>query len=142
MHNESRRLELYKLLGDTPDRSYKVSGKKIAEEDRGNYILKRITLDLNGIEIVPALFAKPKDAVKPTPVVLYNHCHGGLYDLGKSELINPPLTYFQSPCYAEVLTSMGYSTLCIDHWCFGERRGILDQDLFKQMLWNGQVYGE
>lgn len=139
MNAQSRRTELYNLLGDTPDRDYPVSGRIISEEDCGSYVLEQIILDLNGIEIVPALLAKPKGLSRPAPAILYNHCHGGLYELGKTELINPPSVYFQSPAYAEVLTGLGYSVICIDHWCFGERRGMLDTDMFKQMLWKGQV---
>jgi dienelactone hydrolase len=43
------------------------------------------------------------------------------------------------PSYAEDLTSQGYCVLCLDMWCFGERAVRTEMDVFKEMLWNGQV---
>jgi dienelactone hydrolase len=34
---------------------------------------------------------------------------------------------------------MGYAALSIDHWAFGERQGRSESEIFKQMLWEGQV---
>jgi dienelactone hydrolase len=135
---ESRRQLLYSLLGDLPDRNRPISAQKIAEEERSHYILEKLVLDLNGIEKVPAYFVRPKNASGRIPCILYNHAHGGNYEIGKDELIMPRAG-LQQPPYAELLTSMGYSSLCIDHWAFGERRGRSEQDIFKEMLWKGQV---
>lgn len=51
---ESRRRELYGLLGELPDRKRPISGKKRHEEERKGYILETWDLDLNGIETVPS----------------------------------------------------------------------------------------
>ncbi len=74
----------------------------------------------------------------PLPVILYNHAHGGVYDLGKEELLagRPAL---QDPPYAFALAHAGYASLCIDTWLFGERRGRTESELFKEMLWHGRV---
>jgi dienelactone hydrolase len=45
----------------------------------------------------------------------------------------------QQPPYAEALTAAGYAVLCADMWLFGERRGRTESELFKEMLWKGQV---
>ena len=130
--------KLYSLLGDLPRRDRPVSAELVAEEDRGAYTLEVLTLDLNGIEPVPAYFVKPKEAAGPRPTILYNHAHGGEYRMGKEELTSGR-DALQKPPYAEVLTSMGFNALCIDTWCFGHRWGRTESAIFKEMLWRGQV---
>ena len=134
----SDRNALYSLLGDLPPRDRKIASEFVIEEDRGSYTLEVLTLDLNGIEPVPAYLVKPKTTSAPRPTVLYNHAHGGEYKLGKEELV-AGRSALQSPPYAEVLTSMGYNALCIDTWCFGHRWGRSESAVFKEMLWRGQV---
>ncbi len=135
---EARRRELYELLGDLPDRRQPLSARVVAEEQRAGYVLEKLVLDLNGLEPVPAYFVRPTGAKGRLPTVLYNHAHGGNYELGKDELIlgRPAL---QKPPYAEELTRRGYAALCLDTWVFGERRGRTESETFKEMLWRGQV---
>jgi len=133
-----RREELYRLLGDLPDRARKISADKIAEESRDGYVLEKLLLDLNGIEPVPAYFVRPEGPPTRRPAILYNHAHGGDYGLGKEELLRGR-GGLQEPPYAEELTRRGYAALCIDTWAFGERRGRTESEIFKQMLWSGQV---
>lgn len=135
---QAQREKLYSLLGDLPPRDREITAELVSEEEREGYILEVLTLDLNGIEPVPAFFAKPKSGGNAKPTILYNHAHGGGYEWGKNELINPR-PGFQKPPYAEVLTSMGFNALCIDAWNFGERSGRTESSLFKEMLWKGQV---
>lgn len=153
------RHELYSLLGDLPPRDRPISAELVSEEDRGGYVLEKLTLDLNGIEPVPAFFAKPKgcrgeafanrpvetpkldcECFAPTtrPTILYHHAHGGRYDIGKNELIESRPKMHNQP-YAEALTAMGFGVLCIDTWNFGGRAGRTESSLFKGMLWQGQV---
>jgi dienelactone hydrolase len=70
-------------------------------------------------------------------VILYNHAHGGEYAIGKEELFTQR-RFMQAP-YGPVLTGEGYAVLCIDHWAFGKRAKRTESDLFKHMLWRGQV---
>jgi dienelactone hydrolase len=58
--------------------------------------------------------------------------------LGKEEFVRGR-DALQDPPYADALTAQGYAALCIDHWLFGERRGRTESELFKLMLWRGQV---
>ena len=129
---------LYSTLGDLPDRHRPISCVTLDVEHRSSYILERLILDLNGAEPVPAYFVRPYETAGPVPVVLYNHAHGGDYILGKDELLNGR-NALQKPPYAEALTSAGYAALCIDSWAFGERRGRTESEIFKEMLWRGQV---
>jgi dienelactone hydrolase len=137
VNKEARRKQLYSLLGNLPDRSRKISASSIKTEEHESYILEKLTLDLNGIEPVPAYFVRPKQKGR-TPTLLYNHAHGGDYTIGKDELILGR-SGLQKPAYAEELPQMGCSTLCIDAWGFGERRGRSENEIFKQMLWEGKV---
>ncbi|MCC7144844.1 MAG: acetylxylan esterase [Phycisphaeraceae bacterium] len=135
---QSQRAKLWGLLGDLPARERPIGGRVIHREERDGYELERLMLDLNGQEPVPALFVKPRGATGRLPTVLYNHFHGGRFDLGNDELIS----HREVPgmgTYAQELTARGYAALAIDHWCFGERQGLEEQDRFKLMLWNGQV---
>ena len=133
-----RRAELYGLLGDLPPRVRPISAEVVSVEERPGYILEKVVLDLNGVERVPGYFARPKGASGGAPAVLYNHAHGGKYDIGKEEFIEHR-DGFQRPPYAELLTSRGYCGLCLDMWAFGERATRSEMDLFKEMLWKGQV---
>ncbi len=135
---QARRAELRRLLGDWPACPAAPTALKVDEVERPDYVLETLLLDLNGQEAVPALFARPRGAPGRRPVVLYNHAHGGDYALGKDELIRGRAA-LQQPPYAEALTRRGYAVLCIDAWCFGERRGRSESATFKLLLWQGQV---
>lgn len=133
-----RRAKLWSLLGRLPERDRPISAATLSVEHRAGYVLERLLLDLNGVEPVPAVFVRPLDRGGPFPAVLYNHAHGGEYTIGKSELIEGR-SALQRPGYAEELTRAGYAVLCIDHWAFGERAGRTESEVFKQMIWHGQV---
>lgn len=134
-----RRRKLYATLGDLPDRTRPIGGKKHGEEARDGYVLESWELDLNGHEPVPAYLARPAAAEgSRLPAVLFNHSHGGGYTIGKREFVDGR-SYLQPPPYAKVLTDMGYVALAIDHWVFGERSHTSEADTFKAMLWRGQV---
>ena len=125
-------------MGDLPDRRRPIGGQLVREEDRDGYRLETWTLDLNGVEPVPAYVARPRTVTGRVPAVLFNHSHGGGYTIGKKELVEGR-SYLQPPPYAKVLTDLGYVVLAIDHWVFGERSHTSEGDMFKAMLWQGQV---
>ena len=134
----ARRKELYDLLGDLPDRQRPITAAAVAIEETDEYVLEKLLLDLNGVEQVPAYFVRPQGADRPLATALYNHAHGGDYVLGKDELLCGR-SALQQPPYTSQLTRMGYAALCIDTWAFGERRGRAESEIFKEMLWRGQV---
>jgi dienelactone hydrolase len=143
------RRKLYALLGRLPrERPLGSRGRIPAQlhsvREGSDYVLEHLSLELNGHETVPAYFVKPRWAADRCPVVLYNHAHGGRYELGKEELIGGRES-LQSPPYAVELARRGIAALCIDHWVFGERAGSVrggpeeEQYRFKEMLWHGTV---
>jgi dienelactone hydrolase len=100
--------------------------------------IQTLLLDLNGLEPVPAYFVKPAGSGGRLPTVLFNHSHGGQYDVGKREFLGGR-EYMTTPPYAQDLVWRGYAALCIDHWCFGGRAGQTESATFKRMLWEGRV---
>ena len=140
-HQEQRRRELWALLGDLPWDHKPAPPKLVNVEKHEGYTLERIELDLNGLETVPALLLVPDRLQKPAPGLLYIHWHGGMYDLGKEQLLKGVTA---QPAYAPVCADKGVVTLAIDSWCFGERKHEADghlgeEDAFKLMLWRGRV---
>ncbi len=133
-----RRQELYRLLGDLPSRDKPVDATQTGREEHDGYTLEKWTLDLNGLEPVPACFVRPTSAKGPLPTILYNHAHGGDYALGKDELLLGRDS-LQNPPYAKELTAHGYAALCFDAWSFGGRATRTESAIFKQMLWEGRV---
>ena len=141
MTRAKHRSELYALLGDLPPRDRAVGAELVSREERESYVLETLTLDLNDSEPVPAYFVKPKGEGE-WPVVLFNHSHGGGFDIGKKEFLNGR-EYLSDPPYAEELARRGIAGLAVDHWCFGERSGRSEGETFKEMLWRGRVmWGE
>lgn len=137
-NKKEQRKKLYQLLGKLPDRNRPISAKVIGREETEDYILEKLVLDINGMEPVPAYFTKPKNANGKVPVVLFNHSHFGQYEVGKNEYVKGRKE-MQSPPYAAALAKAGYAGLCLDSWGFGERSGRAEIDIFKEMLWKGQV---
>lgn len=144
----SRRQELYSLLGDLPHPNVEtdrgpVDAQLVDRTEREHYVLETLLLDLGRDRPVPAYCTLPKDAGEgPFPAILFNHSHGGRYELGKDELIHGN-TYMSRPPYAEALARAGIAALAIDALTFGERRGMSESELFKELLWRGKVlWGE
>jgi len=138
---EARRKELWGLLGDLPWQHRPGPAKLLGSEEHEGYTLERLVLDLNGREPVPALLLIPHKRQTPAPGLLYIHWHGGMYDLGKEQLLKG---VDAAPAYAPVCAQKGLVTLAIDSWCFGERKReangrVGEEDAFKLMLWRGQV---
>ena len=133
-----RRARLYALLGDLPDRRRPITATKRGEEERDGYALESWVLDLNGLEPVPAFLARPKGLGRKAAAIVFDHSHGGGYDIGKKEFVEGR-SYMQPEPYAKAFTEAGYVALCIDHWCFGERNHASEMDTFKAMLWQGRV---
>ena len=133
---EQRRAELYGLLGELPPRRRPIGARTEWTVEKPDFVLEKLVLDLNGLEPAPAYFLKPKGLSAKAPAVLYNHWHGGEYQLGKDEMLRrkPGL-----PSWAEALAGLGYCALCMDTWVFGERATRTEMDTFKDMLWKGRV---
>jgi hypothetical protein len=136
-----RRRELWGLLGDLPWAHKPGPATLLKTEKHDGYTLERLILDLNGIEPVPALLLFPDKRQEPAPGLLFIHWHGGMYDLGKEQLL---VGVDAQPAYAPVCAEKGIVTLAIDSWCFGERKHEAEgrrgeEDAFKLMLWRGQV---
>jgi dienelactone hydrolase len=136
-----RRKELLGLLGDLPWDHKPGRPQVVKTEKHDGYTLQRLLLDLNGVEPVPAILLTPDRRRERAPGLLYIHWHGGMYDLGKEQLLSGVTA---QPAYAPVCIEKGIVTLAIDSWCFGERKRVNpgrtgEEDAFKLTLWNGKV---
>ncbi len=141
VYQRRRRADLWALLGQLPWDHRPAPPRLVKTEKRDGYTLERLVLDLNGFEPVPALLVLPDRRAARAPGLLYIHWHGGMYDLGKEQLVTGDEA---QPAYAPVCAEKGIVTLAIDSWCFGERKHAADgyageQDAFKLMLWRGRV---
>lgn len=137
-YQHHRRARLLSLLGDLPETTSPPSAVVTHTESTEHYRLERLTLELNGIEEVPAFLVTPCEGTGPWPCVVFNHSHGGYYDLGKRELTEG-VEYRQELPMAVELTRAGFAALCIDHWGFGRRQGPGEVRIAMSMLWRGQV---
>ena len=88
LDKEMLRKKLYGMLGKLPNRNRPISVKLVSTEERDGVIIEKLLLDLNGRELVPAYFSKPKNSSGTLPVVLFNHSHFGQYEVGKNEFVN------------------------------------------------------
>ncbi len=86
-HQLRRRKELWELLGDLPWDHRPAPPSRVRTEEHEGFTLERLVLDLNGLEPVPALLLVPDKLQKPAPGLLFIHWHGGMYDLGKEQLL-------------------------------------------------------
>lgn len=134
----ARRTKLYELLGRMPDRERPLSVEVVSVTETDGMVTEKWLMDLNGIEKVPAFFTKPANASGKIPLVLFNHSHFGQYAVGKNELVMGRKE-MQAPPYAKALADEGYAAFCLDAWGFEERSGRAELDIFKEMLWKGQV---
>lgn len=133
--NEARRGKLWSLLGDLPE--YRpIAAELLDTRQEDGYRVEHLRLDLNGVEPVPAYVVVPDGLTAPAPGIVFNHSHGGQYQVGKNELIDGNV--YPLRAYAPVLARLGYVTIAIDAWCFGERSHTSEGDTFKTMLWHGQ----
>lgn len=132
-----RREDLWRLLGPRPSLDNEPQGDLIRQETTEAARVEYWTLRLNSEEPVPALLLRPLRR-PPHGVVLYCHAHGNRFEMGKDELLSgrPAIA---SPAYGELLPTLGYAVLAIDHWGFGERAACSERALVKRLLWQGRT---
>ncbi len=117
------RKKLWRLLGDMPPLFQpKVTIDK--KEKRDGFTLEHFTFDNGAGDTVYGYFLVPDHVKKPAPTILYNHYHGGAYNQGKEELFLRAWTGMgnQTLVTGPELMRAGYVVMCIDAYCFGERR--------------------
>ncbi|HIG02913.1 MAG TPA: alpha/beta hydrolase [Candidatus Poseidoniales archaeon] len=134
------RSTLWQLLGDLPLTEGRPKGKLNSVSQEKGFQVERWTLFLNNVQDVPAILLIPDNvsSENPAPTILYNHAHGGKYELGKEALLQGRPALLDPP-WGPVLCEMGFVVLCIDTWAFGERNGERESAIFKRMLWEGKV---
>ncbi len=102
------RARLYAQLGSLPPRDAKIGVEKLSSRVQNGYTVESLLLDLNGGDPLPAYFVKPGQTLHgKLPAFFYCASTAGDAELldGADGLLKP--------AYAEYLTSMDYSALCI-----------------------------
>jgi len=105
----------------------------VAEEDRGDHVVRRLRLHMSGGIVAPALLARPKGQ-GPFPGVLALHDHGSEFRIGKEKCLAPPgpvpevaqgwwERFFGGRPYGEELARRGFVVLSLDALNWGERAG-------------------
>lgn len=137
---QEKRNRLYQFLGELPPKKRPISSRLIEKKENDKFLLEKLSLDLNGLEEVPAYFILPKNAKSKIPGILYNHSHGRKYQVGKDELLHSAPYMHQTP-YADDLTGKGYAVLAIDAWNFGNAPGEPNPRYSKSSYGKAESYG-
>lgn len=114
------RTDLWRLLGQLPQRPKLSDVKTLSREDRGDYWLEKFQFDNGAGAVVPGYLLLPKTPSGKGPGVLFCHWHGGDYEIGKEELFQ---TRHMPEAPGPALVKRGYAVIAIDACCFGERNG-------------------
>jgi len=142
------RRDLLACLGDMPSPA-KLKARTLEKRQEHGKIIEKFCFE-NGIgDPVPGYFVRPEKVSGKCPAILFLHCHGGNYEIGKTELFQgfPGL---EKPHLDEFI-SRGYAVAAIDYYCFEERRAghsfapkhlsceTDEMSAFKQFLWEGKT---
>lgn len=93
------------------------------------------TIETNDDISIPAILLTPTN-IKPTaPAILYCHAHGDRYDIGLHELLDSRPALIKP--YAANLLALGYTVLCLEMPCFGQRSAAKEDASSKAALWKG-----
>ncbi|ATC65811.1 hydrolase [Nibricoccus aquaticus] len=84
----------------------------VGEEDRGNYVVRKIIFNLTGDSHVLAYMTVPKGK-GPFPAVLLLHSHSGKFDIGKEKVIRPWGVPSEKLASAEALVAKEYDGVFI-----------------------------
>lgn len=140
------RAELETLLGRLPPRPARPKAVIDRKEDRGQFWAEHFTLDNGAGEQIPGWLLLPKGVTKGAPAVLYNHWHGGEYEIGKEEVFQ---TRHTPAAPGPTLAARGYVVMAVDAVGFGERNGVNpdgerggvgEASRAKYELWRGRTY--
>ena len=144
------RATLWRLLGDLPPLcTPRVS--VLESVPREGHVQQRIAFENGAGATVTGLLLVPEGRTAAGPALLYHHCHGLEYAIGKEELLGQGhfLRIRRAASPGRASRTAGYVVLAIDAYAFSERRAqgpaTWDEDgrtregsLFKQFLWEGR----
>ena len=115
------RSTLWRLLGRLPSRPSVPRVRLLGREEHDTYRLERFEFDNEAGATVPGVIFLPKKTGR-VPAILWNHWHGGDFNLGKQEVFSTVKDFIPfAP--GPTLAARGYAVMTIDSYCFGERNG-------------------
>lgn len=107
----------------------------ICEEDRGEYIARKLAINISAWERIPVYLLIPKGS-PPFPAIICLHDHGGHFSIGKEKVIAPIMEgeeveddakkwvdrYYGGKFIGDELAKRGYVVLAIDALFWGRRQ--------------------
>lgn len=127
------RAKLWDLLIQ-PDDSAPFDARVVEEQDRGDYVARKIVLSITGNSRIAALLLVPKGQ-GPFPAALVLHDHGGKFDIGKEKMVRPWADaarlasarawvdrYYSGNFIGDDLARRGYVVLATDALGWGDRQ--------------------
>jgi dienelactone hydrolase len=129
----------WKSLGDLPKFNF-IPKVNIIEKKKLDYgLIQKFSFDNKAGSKVFGYFFMPKD-FNPSlkyPVVQFIHWHAEEYYLGKDELLKRK----SANLLLKKLLASGFLVICIDSYCFGERRDINIKDEESYLAKYNLLYG-
>jgi dienelactone hydrolase len=116
------RATLWRLLGRLPPRPAVPRVRILGSEEHDTHRLERFEFDNEAGATVPGVIFLPKKLAGKAPAILWNHWHGGDFNLGKQEVFST-VKGFIPFAPGPTLAARGYVVMTIDSYCFGERNG-------------------
>lgn len=111
------RATAWNLLGALPPRPPEPRVSIISTDGHAGCRIERLAIDNGAGSTIPGVLFLPQTR-RPGPAILWHHSHGGDYAHGCSEVFQEnPIPFAAGPA----LAAAGYTVLCIDACCFGER---------------------
>lgn len=135
---------LWQLLGDLPP-LFTPQVTVLQRIERQGCLVEKIVFDNGTGSLVYGYFLLPPQHSAPLPIVMYQHAHGGKYDLGKEKVF---MERVPGMIPGVELVKAGFAVLAMDAYCFADRRdqslfvqaefgANTEQAMFKHFLWQG-----
>ncbi|MCX8065225.1 MAG: dienelactone hydrolase family protein [Candidatus Hydrogenedentes bacterium] len=131
---ETARKVVFESLGAPPPFEF-FNPTLICEEDRGQYIARKVVLNISTWERIPGYLLIPKGS-SPFPAILCLHDHGAHFSIGKEKVIAPIMEsreieedaknwvekYYGGRFIGDELAKRGYVVFAIDALFWGKRQ--------------------
>lgn len=131
---EEGRKKVFECMGYPPPFTF-FKPEWIVEEDRGDYIAKKLAINISEWERIPAYLLIPK-GTPPFPAIVCLHDHGAHFSIGKEKVVRPVAEskevlddatdwvnkYYGGRFIGDELAKRGYVVLAMDALFWGARQ--------------------
>ena len=128
---------IWQLLGRSACQISFVKCDRQAEKIDGSMRIEELLFTSSTGEHISAVYISPVNKPRASPAILYCHAHGHRYDIGCSELLDGRPALWSA--YARDLIALGFTVLCVEMPCFGDRKHLGESATAKACLWRGST---